>query len=87
MRRFPGLSLASEPAYHPTFVIRGYNPDRVENIEPLSTGPEQSMSQLDDQAFEPAYEARYLAVFDRSKVRSPIDRPEVLLVVELPAGQ
>lgn len=69
-----------------TFVIRGYNPDRIENIEATAI-PEQSMSQSDDQAFEPAYEARFLAVFDRSKVRSPVERPEVLLVVELPLGQ
>ncbi|MCA9292461.1 MAG: hypothetical protein KDA20_01460 [Phycisphaerales bacterium] len=86
-RAISNLVSTRSDVFMATFVIRGYNPDRVENIEPLSTGPEQSMSQLDDQAFEPAYEARYLAVFDRSKVRSPIDRPEVLLVVELPAGQ
>ena len=34
--------------------------------------------------FRPAYESRWLAVLDRSNVRQPDDRPEVLLLVELP---
>ena len=81
-----------------TFIVRGYDPDQVESIkEPPPGGggfaPEDSspalryMSQDGDEAFEPAYEGRFLAVLDRSNVRLPTDRPEVLLFVELPAAQ
>ncbi len=64
-----------------TFVIRGYDPDVIESIE-IPGG--NALDAMNDPAFRPAYESRWLVVFDRSNVRTPSDRPRVLLRMELP---
>lgn len=66
-----------------TFVIRGYDPDVIESIE-IPGG--NAIDAMNDPAFRPAYESRWLVVFDRSNVRSPSDRPRVLLRMELPSA-
>ncbi len=71
------------------FILRGYNPDVVERIPTTGTGTTALRSmdpstQPDVPRFEPAYESRWLVVFDRSNIQRPTDRPNVLLKVELP---
>lgn len=65
------------------FVIRGYDPEAIEAIRvpgpPTDAELKQYMGML-----RPKFEQRWLAVFDRSNVRRPTDRPRVLLLVELP---
>ncbi|TVQ77564.1 MAG: hypothetical protein EA380_07250 [Phycisphaeraceae bacterium] len=62
-----------------TFVIRGYDPDIIESIE--LTGDLENDMNSDE--FRPTYESRWLVVYDRSNVRSPVDRPRVLLKAQL----
>ncbi|MCA9311894.1 MAG: hypothetical protein KDA21_11855 [Phycisphaerales bacterium] len=64
------------------FVLRGYNPDTIESI-PVSG---DALASMDDERFRPEYESRWLAVFDRSNVTTPTDRPELLLLIELPVS-
>lgn len=62
------------------FIIRGYDPKTIEGIS-VTGNPLNAMK---DDTFRPAYESRWLGVFDRSNVRQPTDRPKILLLVELP---
>jgi hypothetical protein len=66
------------------FIVRGYSPGDIESIEVAQGNATdlQISGYLD--ALRPTYEGRYLAVFDRSTVRVPTDRPRVLLFVRLP---
>jgi len=69
------------------FVIRGYDPEIIESItvdSGISDPAERVRTAMNNPDFRPTYDSRWLAVFDRSKVRLPTDRPEVLLLVELP---
>lgn len=68
------------------FVIRGYEPATIESIEipGADIGNDNLRAQLLNQ-LQPAHESRWLAVLDRSKVRQPTDRPEIVLLVELPS--
>ncbi|MFG0293989.1 MAG: hypothetical protein ACF8MJ_12665 [Phycisphaerales bacterium JB050] len=70
-----------------TFVLRGYDPDVIESIEvPGGTGGAAAIQAMNDPQFRPAYESRWLVVFDRSNVRQPTDRPRILLRMELPSA-
>jgi hypothetical protein len=73
------------------FVLRGYDPEAIERIEISGSNPSeaQAINAMDDPAndFKPAYESRWLVVFDRSNVKTPTDRPRVLLQVELPSAR
>lgn len=65
------------------FVIRGYDPRRIAAVE-IPNGTDdfrvrESLNQL-----RPTHESRWLAVFDRSNVKSPVDRPRLLMLTELP---
>lgn len=66
-----------------TFVLRAYDPDVVESIE-TDGSLNGALDAMADDRFRPDYETRWLVVFDRSNVRSPLDRPRVLLQVQLP---
>jgi hypothetical protein len=68
------------------FIIRGYEPATIESIEipGADIGSDDLRAQLLNQ-LQPAHESRWLAVLDRSKVRQPTDRPEIVLLVELPS--
>lgn len=66
------------------FVLRGYDPAVIERIPISGAGQQARLSAMNDDNFRPAYESRWLVVFDRSNVRRPTDRPTVLLKVELP---
>jgi len=68
------------------FVVRGYEPTTIEQIPIKGATDNDRLKAMDDTSvpLRPAYESRWLVVFDRSNVRRPTDRPEVLLKVELP---
>ncbi|MFG0274252.1 MAG: hypothetical protein ACF8QF_04260, partial [Phycisphaerales bacterium] len=68
------------------FIIRGYEPATIESIEITGAdiGSDDLRAGLLNQ-LQPAHESRWLAVLDRSKVRRPTDRPEIVLLVELPS--
>jgi len=51
---------------------------------PLSDNPGDGDEQQTSPGLLPAFEERWMAIFDRSNVRSPTDRPRVLLMVQLP---
>lgn len=78
------------------FVLRGYDPETIERIALPSASPSNAEINAAMDApgsnFRPAYESRWLVVFDRSQtengspIRRPTDRPRVLLRVELPSG-
>ncbi|MBL0921750.1 MAG: hypothetical protein IBJ10_06440 [Phycisphaerales bacterium] len=68
------------------FVIRGYDPARISAIAYPSG---VTVPNADELAFlmnqlSPTHESRWLAVFDRSNVRQPTDRPRLLLLTRLP---
>jgi len=63
------------------FVVRGYDPDKIERIDVDIQDREQSLA---DDLFRPDFDRRYLCVFDRSNVRTPTDRPKLLLRFRLP---
>lgn len=77
------------------FVLRGYDPETIERIAVPASPSESDINAAMDAPgsnFRPAYESRWLVVFDRSQtengtpIRRPTDRPRVLLRVELPSG-
>jgi len=65
------------------FKVRAYSPADIEAVAIEEPATDQ---QIDDylEQLRPQFEARYLAVYDRSTVRTPLDRPRVLLFVRLP---
>jgi hypothetical protein len=73
------------------FVVRGYAPADIESVRTDLGVDEGAISRYfngggadNRPALRPAFEQRWLGVFDRSNVRTPTDRPRVLLLVELP---
>jgi len=64
------------------FMIRGYDPAAIEAIEVEGTSDDEINGYLNQ--LVPTFEERWLAVFDRSNVRTPTDRARVLLLVQLP---
>jgi hypothetical protein len=66
------------------FTIRGYDPASIEAIPIEDTDDPTQAMELGDPSFSPAYESRWIAVYDRSNVRRPTDRPRVLLFSRLP---
>ena len=65
------------------FVIRGYDPERIETTS-VSGDPEEAFNRA---SMRPTFEQRWMAVFDRSNVSRPTDRPHVLLLVQLPTDE
>ncbi len=74
------------------FVLRGYDPAAIESV---LVGPGAVDNDRMRDLFapstpnkaglgDPAFEQRWLVVFDRSNIKSPTDRPRVLMMVELP---
>ncbi len=69
------------------FVLRGYDPDQIEQIRiDGAQARNDALQAMEDpeKGFGPAYESRWLVVYDRSNVERPTDRPRALLVIELP---
>ncbi len=71
------------------FIVRGYEPAAIEQIPIKGASDNDRLEAMDDTSvpLRPAYESRWLVVFDRSNVRRPTDRPEVLFKVELPRAE
>jgi len=69
------------------FVIRGYDPDIIESIPVEGATMSAAQTAMNSDEFLPTYESRWLCVLDRSNVRSPVDRPRVLLLAELPSAR
>jgi hypothetical protein len=97
-RSISNIAQARSDVYIAWFIIRGYDPETIERIRVSQTGDVvvNSLSAMDlpENNYRPAYESRWLVVFDRSQtesgtpIRRATDRPRVLLRVELPsAGQ
>lgn len=82
-RAVSNIATTRSDVFSAYFVVRGYAPGDIESVEVV---PNPSDFQINTylESLRPAYEARYLAVFDRSTVRVPTDRPRVLLFVRLP---
>jgi hypothetical protein len=86
-RSIANLVSTRSDVFMATFVLRGYDPDVIESIEiPGGTGSAGALQAMNDPLFRPAYESRWLVVFDRSNVRQPTDRPRILLRMELPSA-
>lgn len=97
-RSIANIVQARSDVYIAWFIVRGYDPETIERIRVSPSGDPvvNSLSAMDlpENNFRPAYESRWLVVFDRSQtesgtpIRRATDRPRVLLRVELPsAGQ
>ncbi len=71
--------------YGAWFVLRAYDPDIIESIDLNSTGLNDSLDAMDTDEFSPVYESRWFVLFDRSNVRSPLDKPNILLQLQLPS--
>ncbi len=82
-RAVSNIVSARSDVYTAWFVIRAYDPRRIEAIEvPVAASNAERAALLNQ--LEPTHESRWLAVFDRSNVRTPTDRPKVLLFTRLP---
>ncbi len=79
-RAVSNIASTRSDVYIAWFLLRGYDPDTIESI-PVSGDPLDSLNHED---FKPEYESRWLAVYDRSNMTGPLDRPELLLLIELP---
>lgn len=66
------------------FVIRGYDPRRIAAVQIPDSGDDQERVRKALNQLTPTHESRWLAVFDRSNVKSPIDRPRLLMLTQLP---
>ena len=67
------------------YIIRAYDPRAIAAI-PLPTNRAPNANELASamEQLTPVHESRWLVVYDRSNVRSPTDRPRVVMKVELP---
>lgn len=84
-RAVSNLVSTRSDVYLAWFIVRGYSPDRIEQIQVTDTTAEGIATLMDtEEGFRPVYETRWLAVLDRSNIQLPTDRPRVLLLVELP---
>lgn len=91
------ITSARSDVYLAWFVLRGYDPQTIERISLPNSNPSQDQinDAIDnpDNKFQPTYESRWLVVFDRSQtesgepIRSPLDRPRVLMQIELPPAR
>lgn len=66
------------------FVIRAYDPKAIEAIDTTEAGSDNNLRAALLNELSPAYESRWLVVFDRSNIRQPTDRPRIIMSVELP---
>lgn len=77
------------------FTLRGYDPERIDRLEINNPDDEREIfdflketrtlgANAGEEGLTPAYESRWMVVFDRSRVTRPTDRPRVLMIVELP---
>lgn len=82
-RAISNIATTRSDVFTAWFVVRAYDPRRIDAIEVPAGANQEERAQLLNQ-LEPTHESRWLAVFDRSNVRRPTDRPRVLLFTKLP---
>jgi hypothetical protein len=82
-RAVSNIVTARSDVYTAYFKVRGYAPRDIEAVTIKENPSDQQLGDYLDE-LRPRFEARYLAVYDRSTVRTPVDRPKVLLFVRLP---
>lgn len=83
-RAVSNIVTARSDVYSAYFTVRGYAPGDIEAVDEIDTNPSDIQIAGYMERLAPRFEARYLAVYDRSNVRTPVDRPRVLLFVRLP---
>jgi hypothetical protein len=83
-RAVSNIVTARSDVYSAYFTVRGYAPGDIEAVDEIDTNPSDIQIAEYMERLTPRFEARYLAVYDRSNVRTPVDRPRVLLFVRLP---
>ena len=83
-RAVSNIVTARSDVYSAYFTVRGYAPSDIEAVDQLDPTPGDIQIAGYMERLSPRFEARYLAVYDRSNVRTPVDRPRVLLFVRLP---
>ena len=95
-RAVSNIATTRSDIYLAYFVLRGYDPQIIEQVLVGTSGGQPTVQQaLDamdnpDANFAPTYESRWLLVLDRSQTEGgqpltrPTDRPRVLMRVELP---
>ena len=82
-RAVSNIVTARSDVYTAYFKVRGYAPRDIEAVEVVASPDAAQIGGYLDE-LQPRFEARFLAVYDRSTVRTPVDRPKVLLFVRLP---
>lgn len=83
-RAVSNIVTARSDVYSAYFTVRGYAPGDIEAVDAIDTNPSDIQIESYLERLQPRFEARYLAVYDRSNVRTPVDRPRVLMFVRLP---
>jgi len=81
-RALANIVAARSDVFIVTYVLRGYDPDSIEQINVTSGS---ALDAMEDELFQPAYETRRLLILDRSEVNSPLDRPRIVFETELPS--
>ena len=84
LRQIANVVETRSDVYIVTYVLRGYDPDVIRRV-PITGDIDETLQ--NPLLAAPAYESRRLVVYDRSNVRRPLDRPNVLLSVELPPAR
>ncbi|MHC4975862.1 MAG: hypothetical protein ACYTF7_04560 [Planctomycetota bacterium] len=71
--------------YAAWFVLRAYSPADIEAVEVTDSDPaDRVRTAMDESGFAPRHESRWFVVFDRSNVKQPTDRPNIVLIAQLP---
>lgn len=91
LRSIANIVTTRSDVYAAWFVLRGYDPDVIESINVTTPGGPVDLATarnaMNNPKFQPTVDTRWLVLFDRSNVKSPTDRPKVLLKVELPSNR
>jgi len=91
VRAMANIAETRSDVYLAWFELRGYDPDVIQSIQVAPAGASPSLAEaqaaMDSGKFVPTVDTRWLALLDRSSVKSPLDRPKVLVLVELPSAR
>ncbi|MFM9959571.1 MAG: hypothetical protein ACKVZJ_16055 [Phycisphaerales bacterium] len=91
LRALSNIATTRSDVFIAWFQLRGYNPDVIESIEVNGSGAPPTLAQardaMNNEKFRPTVDTRWLVVYDRSNVRNPTDRPNIILKMELPSAK
>jgi hypothetical protein len=82
-RAVSNIVTARSDVFTAYFKVRGYAPRDIEAVTVVANPDDEQIGEY-LQELQPRFEARFLAVYDRTTVRTPLNRPKVLLFVRLP---